>query len=381
MTARTPAGETTAPHDPRTAAILGTALGVAFTTCFLTGLYSHVAQHPPDWFTLPSQPAGLYRVTQGLHVISGIIAIPLLLAKLWAVFPHLYRWPPVRSVAHALERLSLIPLVAGALLQLWTGLANIDLWYPLPWFFPTGHYWLAWITIGALVIHIGAKATTTRVALGRGGPAAVDGTDPSTAGVQALARRRFLVWVGTASGVLTITTIGQTVSPLRNLAILAPRRPDTGTDGFPVNGAAAEANVVDAATAADWALEVVGGPRGPVRLTRAELAALPQRVADLPIACVEGWSAQVRWRGVPLRVLLDAVDVGPDVPVTVHSLETGLYAQSVVNASQVADLDTILALEANGAPLSLDHGYPVRLIGPDRPGAMQTKWLRQVVAG
>ena len=165
-------------HDERTAALLGLALGVCFTTCFLTGLYSHLAQHPTSWFHLPARPAGLYRVTQGLHVLTGIATIPLLLAKLWSVFPKLLQWPPVTSVAHLLERVSLVPLVAGALFQLWTGLADIDLWYPLPSFFPTVHYWTAWITMGALVVHIGAKITTTRAALARGG-ARTGGPPPS----------------------------------------------------------------------------------------------------------------------------------------------------------------------------------------------------------
>ena len=93
----------------RVASWLGLALGVSFTVCFLTGLYSHFAQHPPSWFTLTARPAGLYRVTQGLHVATGIAAVPLLLAKLWSVYPRLFVWPPVRSVAHALERLSLLP--------------------------------------------------------------------------------------------------------------------------------------------------------------------------------------------------------------------------------------------------------------------------------
>src|SRR6058998_2554236 len=92
-------------HSERTAAILGIGLGLAFTTCFVTGLYSHVLQHPPGWLTTPSRPAGLYRVTQGLHVATGLATIPLLLAKLWTVFPHLVEWPPVRSVAHVVERL------------------------------------------------------------------------------------------------------------------------------------------------------------------------------------------------------------------------------------------------------------------------------------
>jgi len=48
-------------HETRIAAILGIALGVSFTICFLTGLLSHLIQHPPSWFHLPARPAGLYR--------------------------------------------------------------------------------------------------------------------------------------------------------------------------------------------------------------------------------------------------------------------------------------------------------------------------------
>ena len=104
-------------HQPpalrKTAAVLGIALGISFTVCFCTGLLSHLIQHPPGWFLWPSRPAGFYRITQGLHVATGIAAIPLLLAKLWTVFPRLFLWPPVENVAHALERLSLLPLVGG----------------------------------------------------------------------------------------------------------------------------------------------------------------------------------------------------------------------------------------------------------------------------
>ena len=44
-----------------------------------------------------------------------------------------------------------------------------------------------------------------------------------------------------------------------------------------------------------------------------------------------------------------------------------------------ADADTLLALRLNGEPLHLDHGFPVRLIGPNRPGVMQTKWVGRLV--
>src|SRR3954447_16950749 len=71
------------PHDPRTAALLGRALSVAFGICFVTGLISHVHQNPPAWLDVPSRPVWGYQLTQGLHVATGIAAVPLLLAKLW----------------------------------------------------------------------------------------------------------------------------------------------------------------------------------------------------------------------------------------------------------------------------------------------------------
>ena len=360
-------------HDDRTAAILGIALGVCFSVCFATGLFSHLAQHPPGWFHLPARPAGLYRVTQGLHVLTGIAAVPLLLAKLWAVFPRLVQWPPVTSFAHAVERVSLIPLVAGALFQLWTGLANIDLWYPLPSFFPTTHYWVAWITIGALLVHIGAKWTTTRVALSRS--AVPDEAQAPSSG----ARRRFLTAVGATSGLLVATVAGQTITPLRGLALLAPRRPDLGSQGFPVNKSARSAGVIETAVSADYRLRVTGRVARALTLTAAELEAWPRHDAVLPIACVEGWSTSRRWSGIRLRDLLHAAGAPSGSTVSVHSLEGGgLYAVSEVDAAQADDPDTLLALQVDGATLSLDHGHPLRLIGPDRPGVMQTKWVTEI---
>ena len=359
-------------HDDRTAAILGIALGVCFTTCFLTGLYSHYAQHPPSWFHLPARPVGLYRVTQGVHVLTGIAAIPLLLAKLWAVFPRLVQWPPIKSMAHLLERISLIPLVAGGLFQLWTGLANIDLWYPLPSFFPTTHYWMAWITMGALVTHVGAKLTTTRTALARH-------REPIDLASRR-SRRRFLTAVGATSSLLVVTVAGQTVAPLRKLALLAPRHPDVGVQGFPVNKSAISAGVRSRALSQTYRLRVSGRVSRPLLLTLEDLRSMQQVSAVLPIACVEGWSASRRWTGVRLGELMSLAGAPKGVSVTVKSLEIGgLYAHSDVDADQVADPDTLLALQVEGETLALDHGFPVRLIGPDRPGVMQTKWVSEVV--
>lgn len=362
-------------HSPRVGALLGLALGVTFTICFITGLLSHFIQYPPDWFIWPSRPAGLYRLTQGLHVATGIASIPLLLAKLWAVYPHFWTWPPVRNVAHALERLSLVPLVAGSVFLLFSGLADVGLWYPWNFFFPAAHYSAAWITIGALIVHIGAKATITREAVFSRDPQRLEEMHSD-----GLSRRGFLGVVGATAGALTLTTLGQTFSPLNSIAWLAPRRPDVGPQGFPVNKSAVSARVTESARDPSYSLSVEGNVRRPFSVTLERLRDLPTREAELPISCVEGWSASERWRGVPVAHLLELAGAPSGSFVRIESLQAeGLYRASELNPDQARDPETLLAFEVNGEELHIDHGFPVRLIGPNRPGVMQTKWVAKLV--
>ena len=365
-------------RDERTAALLGVALGVTFGVCFVTGVLSHLIQDPPSWFQWPSRPAGLYRVTQGVHVATGLASIPLLLAKLWVVYPKLFAWPPFRSVAHLVERLAIFPLVAGGVFELFTGLADTHIWYPWPFNFRAAHYWVAWITIGALVVHIGAKWAATRAALFAGDASAT--APPPTEHTSAVDRRTFMTTVFAAAGAVTLLTVGQTVAPLRKLAFLAPRRPDSGPQGFPVNRTAATAGVVDAAHSPDYRLRVEGKVHRKLAFTREELLAMPQHEATLSISCVEGWSTTQRWRGVRVRDLLTHAGSASDAEVRVDSLQRRrAYRSSDLNRWHAHDPDTLLALQVNGEPLDLDHGYPVRLIGPNRPGVMQTKWVTRLV--
>jgi DMSO/TMAO reductase YedYZ molybdopterin-dependent catalytic subunit len=367
--------EAEAIHDERVAARLGLALGIAFTTCFVTGLYSHFAQHPSFGFQLPSRPVGLYRVTQGLHVITGVASIPLLLAKLWSVYPKLFQWPPFEGLANLVERLAILPLVAGSIFMLFTGLANINLWYPWKFNFPDTHYRTAWIVMGALAIHIGAKFGTSRRALRR--------EPPATAAPRAVRveRRRFLATAFGAGALVVVFTVGQTVRPLRKLALLAPRRPDVGPQGFPVNGTAHETGTTKLLSSPSYRLEVTGKVTTPLSFTVDELRALPQHSATLPISCVEGWSTSQRWTGVRVRDLLAMAGAHPHTSASVESLQAhGSYRSSSLDPWQAHDPDTLLALQVNGEPLAPDHGYPLRLIAPNRPGVMQTKWVKKLTA-
>jgi DMSO/TMAO reductase YedYZ molybdopterin-dependent catalytic subunit len=66
--------------------------------------------------------------------------------------------------------------------------------------------------------------------------------------------------------------------------------------------------------------------------------------------------------------------------VFVESLQGdgGEFAQGRLAGNQIADGDSLLALRVNGADLSLDHGFPARIIVPDNPGVRNTKWVRRL---
>jgi len=358
-----------AAHDPRVTSRVGLWLGVAFLVCFVTGLASHLVQQPPGWFTWPSRPVSLYRITQGLHVVSGTAAVPLLLAKLWSVYPKLFGRPLIRSVPHLLERLSILVLLAAAFFELATGVFNTTQNYPWRFFFPAAHYAVAWIALGALLLHIGVKLPVVRDGLRRRG-----GRQDEPEAV-ALSRRNFLRATGLAGAAAVVATAGGTVPWLSQVSVLATRS-DRGPQRLPVNRTARAAGV--SSVDGEWRLEVVG-PRGTARFSLAELSSLPQTTAELPISCVEGWSRSAVWTGVRMADLLRAAGIEPDHALRVESLERGgVYASSTLPANHVADPLTLLALRLHGEVLGLDHGYPCRIIAPSRPGVLQTKWVRRL---
>ncbi|WIV60759.1 molybdopterin-dependent oxidoreductase [Amycolatopsis nalaikhensis] len=364
----------TAPaHNERVTSKIGLALAVTFTTCFVTGLISHLIQHPPSWFFWPSRPVGLYRVTQGLHVISGVASIPLLLAKLWSVYPKLFGRPLVRSLPHAVERLSILVLSGSAFFELTTGLLNVAQNYPWGFYFPQVHYAVAWLAIGSILVHVAVKLPIIRRALTR---VTAEEEPPPAAG---LSRRGFLLTTGLTTGVAVVATAGATVPFLRGVSGLAWKT-SKGTQNLPVNRTAAAAGVTQSARAASWRLAVVT-PRGTATFSLDELRALPQTTAELPIACVEGWSQSATWRGISLPTLLKATGAQPGTTVRVSSLErSGLYGSSVLPGEHTADELTLLALELNGEVLDIDHGFPCRIIAPNRPGVLQTKWVTKLEA-
>ena len=397
-------------RGPWLTAVLGSALLVVIPLIALSGFLSNDAYGPRlgdnavgrhigllDFylFPWPTHPSWLYAFNQGLHVTLGLAAVPILAAKLWSVIPRLFEWPPARSPAHVLERLSLALLVGGALFEFVTGVLDIQYDYAFGFFFTDAHYYGAWIFTSAFAFHVLLKFGTLRRSLAARGvlaplmesvaqtrpePQAAPADDliPVAPGAATMSRRALLGTVGAGSLLLGIQGAGQSIGgPLRSLAFLAPRGrvPGSGPNGFPINRTFAATQLQRSDVGAGWRLRIEGGTR-PLVLSREQLLALPQHTYSLPIACVEGWSTTQRWSGVRVRDLAALAGLHGKLTLDNASVATnGVYDAATLDSEQVADERTLVALHVNGVALSLDHGYPARIISPAIPGVHCTKWL------
>jgi DMSO/TMAO reductase YedYZ molybdopterin-dependent catalytic subunit len=330
-------------------------------------------------------------VTEGIHVMLGLALVPVVLAKLWSVVPKLFVWPPWRSVASLLERVSLVLVVGGVIFEMTTGILNIE--YHEPISFYTGHLYGAWAFMAGFAIHICVKfgemvralrsrrfRTELRTGLADTVPEPVDddlvATEPAA---PTISRRGVLALVAGTSLTVFALTAGEAIGGVaRRVALFGThyRSPGVGANRFPVNKTAAHAGITAAQTGPAWRLELVGAQR--VSLSREQLLAMPLTTAYLPIACTEGWSTVQHWTGVPLADLARLAGVSSAGTSELTSLDTGSV---LLSAAQVAAPQSLLALKVNGADLSMDHGYPARVIVPSLPGTHNLKWMSRITFG
>jgi DMSO/TMAO reductase YedYZ molybdopterin-dependent catalytic subunit len=384
-------------RGPWLTSVFGVVLLATLPLVILTGLLDYVAYGPRfgqaypagvGWlhlplFDWPTRPAWLFQVTEGLHVGLGLVLIPVVLAKLWSVVPKLFVWPPFRSVAQLVERLSLVLLVGGVLFEIVTGVLNIQYDYVFGFDFYTAHYYGAWVFTAAFVVHVGIKLPRMVRAL-RSRPETApdpDGLVPAEPGPVTISRRGVLALVGGGSLLLAVLSVGQSLGGItRRAALLLPRGRSYG-DGpgdFQVNRTAAAAGILAGTTGDGWRLTLTG-PTGSSTVDRTRLAAMAQHTVTLPIACVEGWSTTQTWTGVPLRDLAVLAGVPDPASAHVRSLErAGQFNQATLQRNQILHPDALLALRVNGIDLPVDHGYPARVIVPALPGVHCTKWVRSI---
>jgi DMSO/TMAO reductase YedYZ molybdopterin-dependent catalytic subunit len=132
---------------------------------------------------------------------------------------------------------------------------------------------------------------------------------------------------------------------------------------------------VPRADLATWDFRVFGEVENPIRLTWEELPALAAREVTVDIHCVTRWSRfDTSFKGVHWSELAKLVRPKPSARFVVAHAEQGFTANVPLEAIE-AD-DALIAWEADGEPLTPDHGWPLRLVVPSRYFWKSAKWLR-----
>ncbi len=402
-------------RGPWLASFLSLLLLIVIPIVFITGLIDFIAWNPdlggtnnrtPEMGLLgflqgiewPTRPIWLYRLTEGIHIVLGLALLPLVMAKLWTTIPSLYKWPPANSLGHALERLSLLFLIGGIFFQIFTGLLYIQNWIIIHnTQFNRLHFYGNWIFMGGFVLHVLVKLPSMITGLKDPGvkeklsesrdetepepeeKGKLVSTDPNS---PTISRRGAIALVGGSALTIMALAVGQTLGQRwRHLAILSPRAlsPGDGPNDFRINKTAKKAKIRPEQVGDNWRLVLVG--KNTREFSRQDLLTMPQYSSSLPISCLEGWSTGNQlWEGVRLRDLAEIADMPGFGKVLFESLEsTDAQARmSFMRRNQVLEPLSLLALKVNGVDLSMDHGYPARVIVPATPGNRNTKWVYRI---
>jgi DMSO/TMAO reductase YedYZ molybdopterin-dependent catalytic subunit len=143
------------------------------------------------------------------------------------------------------------------------------------------------------------------------------------------------------------------------------------TDKWPV----LHAGTVPETDLATWDFRVFGEVEEPLRLGWEEFKALPSTEITTDIHCVTRWSRfDTSFKGVHWRELAKLVEPKQSAHFVLAHAEQEFTAN--VPLAAIEDDEALLAYEADGEPLTPEHGWPLRLVVPHRYFWKSAKWLR-----
>ena len=128
---------------------------------------------------------------------------------------------------------------------------------------------------------------------------------------------------------------------------------------------------------AAWTFEVTGEVETPLSLSWDKFLRLPAVEVTQDIHCVTRWSKfDLTFKGVPWSAVKSLVGQKPGARFAIAHAEAGFTAN--VPIEFLEDERALLAYEANGEPLTKEHGWPLRLVIPGKYFWKSAKWLRGI---
>lgn len=126
-----------------------------------------------------------------------------------------------------------------------------------------------------------------------------------------------------------------------------------------------------------WDFRVFGNVESESKLNWEEFQKLEQAAVQADMHCVTTWSRlDQKWEGIPFSKIVELAKPKPDSKFVIAHSEYGFTANTPIEYC-LRD-DCLIALRANGAPLTAEHGSPARLVVPTLYAWKSAKWLRGV---
>ena len=183
-------------------------------------------------------------------------------------------------------------------------------------------------------------------------------------------RAAFLGLLGVGAGSLLVgSQIGPVFSAVNSItASILP------TDGFRIYTVAA----IPQLKASTFTLTVDGLVAHPQTVSLSDVLAMPSIHIARTYQCVTGWVVpHVHWQGVPLTYLMNLVRPTSSARFVSFYCADGAYTESLTLA-EANRSDVMLGYKLNEKPLSVDQGYPLRLVVPGNYGYKFAKWVNRV---
>ena len=126
-----------------------------------------------------------------------------------------------------------------------------------------------------------------------------------------------------------------------------------------------------------WDFRVFGEVENEIKLTWDEFQKLEQTAVTADMHCVTTWSRlDQKWEGVPFSKIVELAKPKPEAKFVIAHSEYGFTANTPIEYC-LRD-DCLIAIRANGAPLTAEHGSPARLVVPRLYAWKSAKWLRGI---